>query len=85
MYMSLMIFIPMLPGLLLMLDPGRAELWMTPIPVLGQQVLLSEVLRGEAIPFASYALAALSAVACGLICVVLTAALFRRERIIYGR
>jgi len=84
-YLSLMSFIPMLPALMLMLDPGKGELWMTPIPVFGQQVLLSEVLRGEAIPFASFGLAAISAIACGLICVYLTAALFRRERIIYGR
>jgi sodium transport system permease protein len=84
-YMSLMIFIPMLPALWLMLDPAKAKLWMAPIPVFGQQVLLGEVLRGEAVPFASYALAAISATACGLICVHLTALLFRRERIIYGR
>jgi hypothetical protein len=48
-------------------------------------VLLAAIVRGEATDPMAYVLAAASALACALVFIELTAWLFRRERIIYGR
>ena len=84
-YMSLMIFIPMLPGLLFTIQPIKTAAWMMLVPVLGQQALLMDVIRGEPVAIASYGVTALSATLAALLCIQATAALFRRERIIFGR
>jgi sodium transport system permease protein len=81
-YLSLMIFLPMLPGMIFMLEPLRTELWMTAIPVLGQQAILSDVISGEPVRGLSYVMAALASAAAGLVCVYFTARLFSREQII---
>lgn len=84
-YLSLMIFVPMLPGMLTMLTPMKTKLWMTLVPMLGQQQLLSDLIRGEPVMPLSFLLAGVSSLVLGLGCVVATAALFQRERIVYGR
>lgn len=84
-YLSLMIFLPMVPGMMATINPIKTKLWMTAVPVLGQQQLLSDIIRGDAVPSMGYLLAAVSCLALGLASVLATAYLFRRERIIYGR
>ncbi len=84
-YLSLMMLVPMLPAILLMVEPIKSASWMMAIPVLAQQVLLSDMIRGEALQPAGFVLAAVIATLAGLVCVQITAMLFRREGIIYGR
>ncbi len=84
-YMSVMIFLPMLPGLLFTIQPIKTAGWMMLVPVLGQQALLMNVIRGEPVAWAAHVVTALSACLVALICIDVTAALFRRERIIFGR
>jgi sodium transport system permease protein len=84
-YLSLMIFLPMVPGMMATIKPIKTKLWMTAVPVLGQQQLLSDIIRGDPVEPLGYLLAAASCLVLGLACVVATAHLFGRERIIYGR
>ncbi len=84
-YLSLMIFLPMLPAMIFMFEPLQTEWWMTLLPVVGQQAILSDVVSGEPVHALSYVLAALASGAAGLICVYFIARLFRREGIIFGR
>ena len=84
-YLSLMIFLPMLPAILLSMTPVKSTLWMTAVPLFGQQVLLADVIRGEPTPPGGFALAALASLLLAAVCVALTAKLFQRERIVYGR
>ena len=84
-YLSLMVFMPMLPALLTTISPIDTQAWMMAVPVLGQQVMLTDILRGEAPTVASLALATVSSLAAGYACILATAALFRREKVIYGR
>ena len=83
-YLSLMVFVPTLPAALVTVMPLKSQLWMMAIPVFGQQVLLMDVIRGDAIPLGWVAVAAAVSVAGALVCLHLTAALFRRETIVYG-
>jgi sodium transport system permease protein len=84
-YLSLMMLIPMIPGVVMSIKPIHSALWMMPIPLLGQQVLLMDVLRGEPTSVLDFTLAGLSAVALAVVCLLINARLFEREKIIFGR
>jgi sodium transport system permease protein len=84
-YLSMMVFLPMLPGFFLMVNPTTPETWMMVVPTLAQNVLATELLRGEVIGTADFAISALSALLAGAMTLAITAKLFGRERIIFGR
>jgi sodium transport system permease protein len=84
-YLSLLIFLPMTPGVITSVHPVKSEIWMSFVPVLGQQVLLGDVLAAEAPPLWSFLVAGAAALVVGGACVEATARLFGRERIVYGR
>ncbi|MBW4053745.1 MAG: ABC transporter permease, partial [Proteobacteria bacterium] len=46
-YLSLLMFIPVLPSLLLMVIPVKSRTWMYAVPLLGQQLGIMRLLRGE--------------------------------------
>lgn len=84
-YLSLMVFVPTLPAALVTVMPLKSQLWMMLVPVFGQQVLLMDVIRGDPIPTGWVVVAAAVSTVGALICLQLTATLFRREAIVYGR
>jgi sodium transport system permease protein len=84
-YMGMLILIPMLPGILSTVYPIGRQTWMFPIPVLGQHVLLGEVLGGKSPGPGLFVLAGVAALAVATLLLRLTTGLFRRERIVFGR
>jgi sodium transport system permease protein len=84
-YLGLLIMVPMLPGILTVVYPITSQFWMAPIPMLGQHVLLHDVLGGKEPGVPAFVLAAVSAVAASLVFVFLTTRLFRKEKVIFGR
>lgn len=84
-YVSFLMFVPMLPLLLTLGSSNEPAFWKLIVPVLGQQILITDVLEGNAFEPLSYLLAALAAVAGAVVFLGLTARLFRRERIVFGR
>jgi len=83
-YLSLLMFVPMLPGMYMMaasLDPAP---WMGFVPVLAQQVIMTSVLRGEGLDVSMTLLSLIVSLVFGLVGVGCTARLFKRERIIFG-
>lgn len=84
-YASLLAMVPMVPGLLMLFQQGRPALWMMGVPVLGQQVLMSELLRGDFSPPSWFVLAGLVVTAAGAICIAATVRLLSSERVIFGR
>ena len=83
-YMSILIFIPVVPLVVFSLHSISSESWMYPIPILGQQALLTDVLQGETAALGHFVMAGISSLVASLICVALTAKLFQNERIIFG-
>ncbi len=84
-YISLLILLPMIPSVIAQIYSLGNEWWMAPIPALGQQVLLTEVLSGEPVSLLSFLASGLSSLILGLLCVWITAKLFQREQIVFGR
>jgi len=84
-YLGMLILLPMLPGILTIVYPITNQLWMAPVPVLGQHLLLGDVMGGKDPGMFAFGLAALSAFAASLVLVYLTTRLFRKEKVIFGR
>jgi hypothetical protein len=81
----MLIMVPMLPGILAAVYPLSNQPWMAPIPILGQYVLLTDVLGGKEPTALAFGLAAFVALLSSLVLVYLTTLLFRKEKMIFGR
>lgn len=84
-WLSMTLFLPMVPGMVLSIRPMNPEPWMAAVPVLGQQILSSAALRGEALPPLELALANMSIIALTAFMLVGLVALFGHERILRRR
>ena len=83
-YMGLVILIPMVPSLIFMANPVKAEGWMMSIPLFSQNMLIGELIRDEAVPLAWYALSVSSTLAIGLALAVFAANLYNRPKLIFS-
>jgi sodium transport system permease protein len=84
-YMGMLVLFPMVPGMLNTLYPLSDMPWLHPVPIIGQQVLLTQVLGGRPVGLLSFAASAGTTMLAALILVRLTTGLFERERIIFSR
>lgn len=84
-YMGMLVLLPMLPGIISTMYPLSNRPWLAPIPIVGQYALAADVLGGRPPGVTFYVLAGVSALACALILLALTARLLQREAIIFGR
>jgi sodium transport system permease protein len=84
-YMGILILVPMLPGIITSVYPIATQIWMYPIPILGQHVLMSDVLGGKPTPWWAFVLGAGAALITALLLVQVTTRLLQREKIIFSR
>ena len=84
-YLSLLIFLPVIPGFLFSFQRLDPEPWMRTVPVLAEQVLLGDLLRGQAISPSVHLAAAGATLLATLLCLAVTARMLRHERIVLGR
>jgi sodium transport system permease protein len=63
----------------------KDALWQLVVPVLGQQVVLSRIVRGDALKWQDWALPSFVAAILAVACVALVARLLKDERIVFGR
>jgi sodium transport system permease protein len=80
-YLGLLMIVPILPSLLMSFMPVKPAHWMYAVPLLGQQIGVSDLLRGNAVPTADIGVA----LACGFVFAAIlglvTAAVYRSERL----
>jgi sodium transport system permease protein len=84
-YLSLIPLIPALPGIVLAVLPVKTEWWMMLIPTFGQQVLINQLLRAEAVNPLYVGIATLATLGAGAILVKLAIHFFARESVVFGR
>ena len=84
-YMGVLISMMMLPALLSSLYPIADRVWMYPVPVIGQYLLLTAFLGGRAAGAIPFFLSAGAALALAIFFARVTTRLFRNERIIFAR
>lgn len=80
-YLSIVFLLPMIPTMLLMVNPVRTKLWMLAVPFLGQNQMLTKVLRGEAPSAAEWAVVMLAGLALAALLWGITARLYHREQL----
>jgi len=83
-YMGLVILIPMVPSLIFMANPVRAESWMMNIPLFSQNMLIGEIIRDKAVPLAWYAMSLSSTLFIGLLLAIVAATLYNRPKLIFS-
>lgn len=84
-YLGMLIFAPMLPGLLATIYPLSRRPWLSPVPVVGQYALAADLLGGEPPSAFLFVVAAVATLACAMGLVALTARALGRETTIFGR
>ena len=80
-YLSLLMFVPAIPTLLLSVLPFKAKLWMYAIPVVGQQTTILRMMRGESVPMMALGVCVASTAIAALIVCAITARIYRSERL----
>jgi len=66
-YVGLVILIPMIPSLIFMANPIKAEAWMMNLPLFSQNILIGEIIRDETVALSWYGMSVASTLAIGLI------------------
>ncbi len=84
-YMGMLVLLPMVPGMLNTLYPLSDMPWLQPVPIIGQQVLLTQVLGGRPVALVAFTASAATTVLVALVLLRMTTRLFERERIIFSR
>jgi len=80
-FFTLASFVPMV----VMFTGLKDAAWQLAVPVLGQQMVMSRVVRGDAIAATDYAVPALVSFAVAALCIAAVSRLLRDERIVFGR
>jgi len=80
-YLSLLMLVPAIPSLVLAILPVRAEPWMYAVPLLGQNLGIMQLLRGDGIEPMQLGLCLAGSFAAALIAVLVTMQLYRSERL----
>ncbi|NJN15930.1 MAG: ABC transporter permease [Oscillochloris sp.] len=81
-YLSFLPLIPALPGLFLAFLPIRPALWMMLVPTFGQQLLINQLMRGEALDLLFVAVSTAVTVVVGVVLILVAVRLFSRERLV---
>ena len=83
-YMGLVILIPMVPCLIFMANPVKAESWMMNIPLFSQNMLIGEIIRDKSVPLSWYAMSISSTLLIGLLLAIVAATLYNRPKLIFS-
>ena len=83
-YMGLVFMIPMIPSLIFMVNPMKAETWMMAIPMFSQNLLIGEFVRGESVSALWLSMSMGSTLLIGFGFAAIAATLFNRPRIVFS-
>ena len=84
-YVSLLLIVPMLPGLVTAVYPLQTAAWMTLVPALSQQLLLVDIMGGEPVGVPALAASVAGTLLLTLVFLASIARMLRREKIVFGR
>jgi len=83
-YMSMVVLLPLLPSLWLVINPVQAEQWMMWVPLLAQNVLILELIRGETLEAGWTAISMGSTTAIGLALGAVAGTLYNRPKLVFS-
>jgi sodium transport system permease protein len=80
-YVSLLMLVPIVPVLLLSFLPYKTQLWMCAVPLMGQQVVIARLVRGDSVPGAALLVCFVCTALVAVVAGVVTARIYRSERL----
>jgi sodium transport system permease protein len=80
-YLQILMFVPILPSMLLTFAPVKTAGWMYAVPLLAQQLGITTLLRGGEVTGANIGLCLVAGIAEALVAVLVTAWVYRSERL----
>jgi sodium transport system permease protein len=80
-YMSVLILLPMVPTLMLMVNPIKNQLWQFAVPFLAQNQLIMRLVRNEVVALQDWAVYLGTSFGLGLILWLLAARLYHQEKL----
>lgn len=80
-YLSLLMLVPAIPSALLSVLPVKSQDWMYAVPLLGQHFGIMQLLRGDSLSMQQLGLCMGGSAVAALIAVLITAQLYRSERL----
>jgi len=80
-YLSLLMLVPLIPSALLSFMPIKAQAWMYAIPLLGQNLGIMQLLRGDGVSAEQIGLCLAGSLAAASIAMLVTIQLYRSERL----
>ena len=80
-YLSLLMLVPAVPTLMLSVFPMKTQLWMYAVPLMGQQVVITRLVRGDAVATNEILLCFACTAIAALIVYLVTARVYRSERL----
>jgi len=83
-YVSLLMLIPGIPSMALMFLPLKAKLWMMFIPILSQNLIINQIMRGEGVSAIAIIAAIIGSLLVGLLLALLAIKLYNRESLLFS-
>ena len=80
-YMSLLMFLPIVPTIMLMVNPVKNQLWQFAVPFLAQNQMILKLVRSEAITLQEWVVYLGAGYGLGLVLWLLAARLYHREKL----
>lgn len=81
-WLSLVLFVPMIPSFVIIILPFQTATWMMVVPSLSQGALVNDIIRGEVLDLTRLALSWVTTIAYGVGLGVLAARLYQREAVL---
>lgn len=83
-YLSLLNLLPMVPVMVVTFREIQSADWMYWVPILGQQQIMTSIMRGEAVSALNFTVAAVVTTVLAIAMLAILVRLLRSERIVYG-
>ena len=83
-YLSFLMMVPILPSLWIMVSPIKEQLWMYAIPILSQNLVILDLIRGEAVSPQTMGLVVGTTLILGLVLGAFAGRLYHRSKLIFS-
>jgi sodium transport system permease protein len=80
-YISLLMFVPVIPTMMLSLMPFKTLFWMYAVPLMSQQIVITRLLRGDTVPVEALAVCFACTTLAALLIYAVTMRVYYRERL----
>lgn len=83
-YVGLLILIPMIPSMILMFLSVKEKLWMMAVPILNQNLIINQIMRGEDPGMAAILVTIFSTLFMGLVLAWIAVRLYNKESMLFA-